>query len=179
MQMQSQNWKLHQMAGPFLTAEGRLSRTRPDRTLILKLVLCPLTKPTRWTWTCSDSVSNLPECVKPLQPIDESSVTISFEAETLKFPAKVGIKSGYKVRFLFEVLVSLSFAFELKNCYRLFFSTSTAAEAEDPGFPPHTAKSMERFSLHSIPKRKNSNLKWMMELIFCTSWQTLATLMYS
>ena len=107
--------------------------------------------------------------MKPLQPIEQSDVTIGFEVETLKFPAKVGIKSGYKVRFLFEVLVSLSFAFELKNCYRLFFSTSTAAEVEDPGFPPHTAKSMARFSSHSIPKRKNSNLKWMMELIFCTS----------
>jgi hypothetical protein len=106
--------------------------------------------------------------VKPLQPIDESIVTISFEVETLKFPAKVGIKSGYKVRFLFEVFVSLSFAFELKNCYRLFFSTSTAAEVEDPGFPPKTAKSMERFSSHSIPKRKNLSFQWMMEaLLFC------------
>jgi hypothetical protein len=39
---------------------------------------------------------------------------------------------------------------------------------------------MERFSSHSIPKRKNLSFQWMMEaLLFCILWQTLATLMYS
>ncbi len=64
--------------------------------------------------------------MKPLQPIDESVVKIGFEVETLKFPAKVGIKSGYKVRFLWILFLNLccipthecvqTFLFDLDGC---------------------------------------------------------------
>ena len=64
--------------------------------------------------------------MKLLQPIEESVVTISFEVETLKFPAKVGIKSGYKVRFFWILFFTLccirthewvqTFLFDLDGC---------------------------------------------------------------
>ncbi len=68
--------------------------------------------------------------VESLQEGDDSDVFISFEVETLNFPAKVGIKSGYQVRFTFEGFFPLLFSFELAVCHRHIFSTWMAANPE-------------------------------------------------
>ena len=73
--------------------------------------------------------------MESLQVGDDSDVFISFEVETLNFPAKVGIKSGYQVRISFEGGFSLPFAFELVMCHRHFFSTWTAANLETDKSP--------------------------------------------
>ena len=68
--------------------------------------------------------------MESLQEGDDSDVFISFEVETLNFPAKVGIKSGYQVRFTFEGFFPLLFSFELAVCHRHIFSTWMAANPE-------------------------------------------------
>lgn len=73
--------------------------------------------------------------MESLQEGDDSDVFISLEVETLNFPAKVGIKSGYKVWFSFEGFFPLLFAFELVMCHRHIFSTWMAANLETEKSP--------------------------------------------
>ena len=77
--------------------------------------------------------------MESLQEGDDSDVFISLEVETLNFPAKVGIKSGYQVSFSFEGFSPLRFAFELVMCHRHIFSTWMAANLETEKSPKRIA----------------------------------------
>jgi hypothetical protein len=86
------------MADPFSMAEKQSLLTSAGRTLILKLVLCLVTNPPRYSSNAFPRIFQyLLRISKCFQEGDDSDVVISFEFETLKFPAKIGIKSRYQV----------------------------------------------------------------------------------